>query len=257
MNRRILIIGIVCVVIAAFVIMFYPKPLPDLSLRMFIEPTNVEIGQYFEAEAWVRNRGKGKAGNFDVRVFFHSPFYDDYTLGDTSINGLKQDEEIKVFSRADLRLWDEGVHQIIIEVEPTDFTDKHDINNKKEYQITVVAPPKFPDLAIAAINIYPNQPQDNTYFYADVYIKNIGDAASGDYDVAIHIKDISRGYVYPIGTFRQGPMQPGEQYAVWSSDRVLVNDPGSFQLWVEIKPFLFDDKDDSNNIHGWAFTVKP
>jgi hypothetical protein len=257
LNRRILAIGIACIAIAAIVIMFYPKPRPDLSVsRMVVEPSNVEIGQYFEAEAWIRNYGKGKSGNFRVKTYFRSPFYDDYTLGDISIDGLSSGEEKQVFSRDDLRLWDEGFHQIIVEVKPLDFTDKDNTNNDKEYQITVVAP-DLPDLAIVSILVFPQQPQAGKMFYAEVNVKNIGNIASGDYDIAIHIKDISRGYVYPIGTFRRGPIQPGQQYVVWMSDMVRVNDPGSFQLWAEINPFQFDDEDDDNNIKYLSFTVNP
>ena len=252
-----MIIGIIGIVIAAFIIVSYPKPRPDLGVYWkYVEPSNVEIGQFFKAEAWVRNDGNGKSGNFRVKVYFHSPFYDDYSLGDISVYGLKQNEEKQVFFRDDLRLWDEGTHQIIIEVEPTDFTDKDYTNNEKEYQITVFAP-DLPDLAIVSMYVSPPQPQAGKFFYAEFSTKNIGEVASGYYDVAMQINDIARGHVYEIRTFRRGPMQPGQSYVCWSSDKVMVPEPGSFQLLVEIKPYQFDDADDRNNIKILSFSVKP
>lgn len=117
-------------------------------------------------------------------------------------------------------------------------------------------PPAHPDLAIAAVEIYPSQPQAGKAFKAVVYVTNKGDAASGQFDLAMHIKDVSRGYTYPVGTFRQSALQPGEQVP-WQSGDLRVNDPGAHQYWVEIVPFLFEDGNEQNNTYGWAFQVAP
>lgn len=108
-------------------------------------------------------------------------------------------------------------------------------------------PESVPDLMVSAIEVFPAQPQSGQSFSLNVYVTNVGQAPSGEYDVAINIEDISRGSVYPIGTFRQGPMNPEEDYCVYSSANVLVNFPGGHQVNVEIIPFQFEDGDPSNN----------
>jgi hypothetical protein len=78
----------------------------------------------------------------------------------------------------------------------------------------------------------------------------------GPIDLAIFIKDISRGSTYPVGTFRQPGLQPGENIAAYTSTDRRVNDPGSYQVHVEIQPFQFEDNNSQNNVFIWAFTVK-
>ena len=113
-----------------------------------------------------------------------------------------------------------------------------------------------PDLVISTIEVIPAQPQSGQFFGLNVYVANQGQASSGKYDVAINIQDISHGGTYPIGTFRQGAMNVGESYCVYSSTNVLVNDPGSYQVNVEIIPFLFDDGNTGNNSVSKPFTAK-
>lgn len=113
-----------------------------------------------------------------------------------------------------------------------------------------------PDLAISAIAVFPAQPTARQPFALNVYVRNQGQAASGEYDLVISIKDVSHGFTYPVGTFRQGKLQPGENVAAYASTNQLVNDPGSYQVDVEIRPFLFTDGNDANNTVIWAFAVK-
>jgi len=110
-----------------------------------------------------------------------------------------------------------------------------------------ITPESHPDLMVSAIEVFPAQPQSGQAFSLNVYVTNAGQAPSGEYDVAINIEDISHGSIYPIGTFRQGAMSPGENHCVYSSTNVLVNFPGSYQVNVEIIPFQFEDGDPSNN----------
>lgn len=119
-----------------------------------------------------------------------------------------------------------------------------------------IQPATHPDLAISAIEVFPSQPQAGQRFALNVYVTNQGNAPSGDYDVAIFIRDVSRSSTYPVGTFRQPGLQPGENVVAYTSTDRLVNDPGSFQVHVEIKPFLFQDGNTQNNTLIWAFTVK-
>ena len=77
-----------------------------------------------------------------------------------------------------------------------------------------------------------------------------------EYDVAISIEGISHGSTYPIRTFRRGAMNIGESYCVYSSTNVLVNYLGSYQVNVEIIPFLFDDGNTWNNSVSKPFTAK-
>ena len=120
---------------------------------------------------------------------------------------------------------------------------------------TPTPPQQLPDLSVASVDIFPSEPRAGERFTAVVYVANIGSASSGEYDLAMNMKDVSRGSAYPVGTFRQSPLQPGEQVAAWSSDQLMVNEPGAHQFWVEIKPFNFNDGNEQNNVYGWAFTV--
>ena len=120
-------------------------------------------------------------------------------------------------------------------------------------------PPKpdpLPDLSISAIEVFPAQPQSGQHFTLNVYVKNAGQAQSGEYDLAIFIRDVSRGSTYPVGTFRAGRLHPGDNVVAYSSSDRLVNDPGSYQVHVEINPWLFEDGNNQNNEAIWAFTVK-
>lgn len=116
-------------------------------------------------------------------------------------------------------------------------------------------PEPLPDLVISAIEVFPVQPQAGQDFAVKVYVKNAGQAPSGEYDLAISIKDVSRGSTYPVGTFRKAGLQPGKNILAHSSTDRLVYDPGSYQVHVEIQPFLFEDGSDQNNTARWAFTV--
>jgi len=117
-------------------------------------------------------------------------------------------------------------------------------------------PVNRPDLAISAIEIFPTQQQTGTHFAINIYVKNMGQAPSGKYDLAIFIKDVSHDSTYPVGTFRQDALQPGDNVVAYSSTNRLVNDPGSYQAHVEIEPFLFEDSNTNNNTAIRAFTVK-
>jgi hypothetical protein len=117
-------------------------------------------------------------------------------------------------------------------------------------------PEPLPDLTISAIEVFPAQPQAGQYFTVNVYVTNVGEAQSGEYDLAISIKDVSRGYSYPVGTFRNEGLYPGENVPAYSSSDRLVDDPGSFQVDVEIKPFNFEDGNEQNNTLIWAFSVQ-
>ena len=115
---------------------------------------------------------------------------------------------------------------------------------------------QLPDLAISAIEVFPVQPSAGQDFAVNIYVKNVGQVASGAYDLAIFIRDVSRGSTYPVGTFRQPGLGPGENVVAYTSTDRLVNFPGSYQTHVTIRPFLFKDGSDQNNTAIWAFTVK-
>lgn len=112
-----------------------------------------------------------------------------------------------------------------------------------------------PDLVVSTIEVFPVQPHAGTPFALNVYVKNAGSAPSGAYDLKIFIKDVSRSLTYPVGTFRRQGLQPGENVVAYSSTDRLVNDPGAYQVHVEIEPFLFEDGNPQNNQAIWAFTV--
>lgn len=116
-------------------------------------------------------------------------------------------------------------------------------------------PQRKANLRIAKVEVFPEQPQAGTRFTANVYVENDGDMASGDYDLALHIKDVARRATYPIGTFRKSGLQPGERVVAFTKNDLMVNSAGAHQLWVDIKPFGFADANSRDNSRGWAFDV--
>lgn len=89
-------------------------------------------------------------------------------------------------------------------------------------------PESLPDLVISAIEVFPAQPQFGQHFAVNVYVKNARQAPSGEYDLAIFIKDVSSRSTYPVGTFRKEGQQPGKNIVAYSSTNRLLNDPGSY-----------------------------
>lgn len=115
-----------------------------------------------------------------------------------------------------------------------------------------------PDLVISAIQVYPQhpvRPKAGRPFTVQVYVANVGGAVSGQYDIALFIRDVVRGFTYPIGTFRKEPMKPGESYPVYSSNDRMVNEPGFYRVHAEIKSFFFEDAHPENNMLVYDFVV--
>ncbi len=114
-------------------------------------------------------------------------------------------------------------------------------------------PSPKPNLAIVDVRTYPGQPRVGQAFTISVYVTNNGNAVSGDYDLGVTIKDVGRGDTYPVGRFHQSALHPGEQVS-WQKDYAMVNNPGSYQCWVD----LYTSGEDGNlqdNSKGWAFQV--
>lgn len=117
-------------------------------------------------------------------------------------------------------------------------------------------PAAQPNLAVASVQVHPSQPRAGQQFTVSVYVTNKGNAVSGDFDLAMNIRDVSRGSTYPVGTYRQGALQPGDQVP-WQSGNLMVNESGEHQFWVEIAPFLFQDGNQQDNTYRWSFQVTP
>ena len=119
------------------------------------------------------------------------------------------------------------------------------------------APTPLPDLMISGILVYPVQPKAGQYFTVQVYVKNAGQVPSGEFDLKISIKDVSRNFEYPGGTFLCKGLQPGEDTPVYISQDRRVDYPGEHQVWTEVVPFTEGPRDSNpqNNTFGWAFTV--
>lgn len=111
------------------------------------------------------------------------------------------------------------------------------------------------DLQIATIEVFPAQPQARQQFTLNVYITNAGDAPSGAYDLSLFLQDVSRSATYPIGTFRHEGVQPGERYVVYTSQQLLVNCPGAYEVQVEIHPWEGQDAHPDHDTVIWPFTV--
>lgn len=96
-------------------------------------------------------------------------------------------------------------------------------------------------LVVSAIKVAPLPRKASPHFPFGVFVKNIGGAPSGEYDLRILLKDVSNGYKYQIGTFRRQGLRPGEEAAAYSSTSGPLNGVGSYQVQAEIQPFLFED----------------
>jgi len=106
------------------------------------------------------------------------------------------------------------------------------------------------------VDVFPAHPQSVQFLALNAYITNEGDTPSGEYDLAIHINDISHGFTCVISTFREPGLRPRHNVPFYTSQNQQVNDVGSYQVRGEIAPFLFDDGNTWNNSVSKPFTAK-
>ena len=127
-------------------------------------------------------------------------------------------------------------------------------NEQKKEDENQVSEEKLPDLTIEVIEIFPRTPQSGKFFNATVYVKNIGNAPSEESSLTVKITNVSTGNIYPLVTHTVEILPPGQQ-TFWTTNKAMVNDSGSYQLWAEIISYTFDEKDENNNMKSWEFTA--
>lgn len=156
-----------------------------------------------------------------------------YEISEPLPRTLNQDNNFPVTNVVRILIpdWGLGTYHISVQVDPdNDIHESNENDNKLGKAIAVVQSPqasKIPDLTISAVRVFAERPRARVAFALNVYVGNIGNASSGEYDVAIFIRDLSHGYTYLVGTFRQVPMRPGENYSVYSTTDSPVNELGS------------------------------
>jgi hypothetical protein len=115
---------------------------------------------------------------------------------------------------------------------------------------------KLPDLAIVSAEIIPAAPRRGEKFAVEVRIENIGRVKSGEYDLEMVIKDVSRMTESSIATLRRSALQAGQR-DVWRGNSYVIDKPGAHQLRVTIEPSLPENGQIQNNTFNWAFQVTP
>lgn len=115
----------------------------------------------------------------------------------------------------------------------------------------------LPDLAVAAINIFPSNPSAKGNFYVDVYVTNIGDEnSSKEFTLTVKIIHFETGNFLPLGAHTiKDILLPGEQFKVWHTYEAMVNESGVYQISAEIISDNFEEKDESNNIKIVTFAA--
>ena len=126
-------------------------------------------------------------------------------------------------------------------------------SNKK--QASVTATPAVPDLAVTKIELSPAQIGVGQSFTIQVYVANLGGAASSSYDLKIDLRDVTRGTTSPIGTQRGQSLAPGEEVLAYETGQRQINQAGSYQVQVRLTP-AGTDSDAGNNGKDKAFTVQ-
>jgi hypothetical protein len=113
-----------------------------------------------------------------------------------------------------------------------------------------------PDLAVAVVEVFPEEPVQQAAFAYNVYATNLGTTHTGDFSLVVLIVDVVRGTRYPDTSQDRTGLDPGEQTLVESYDNRMVNCPGPHELRVEFT-VPEGDADPSNNVFVHPFTVQP
>ena len=112
------------------------------------------------------------------------------------------------------------------------------------------------DLVVTGIEISPRVPKAGHPFSLRIRIRNQGNAPSGEFLVQIHIRDVGRKSTYPVGSFRQKPLRPGEEIVAYTSERRMVNDFGFHRVHAEIRPLDSRAENSGKSSAAFGFAVK-
>ncbi len=119
------------------------------------------------------------------------------------------------------------------------------------------SPAHGPDLTIRNIEVHPVEPQAGEFFTFTVYIANIGDAPSGEYDVKEYIRDTGSPQDYRLVGSVRAPSVAADQTIPWEHEHAPIYKPGRYQVRFEIEPNGFEDANLKNNEYYWEFIVIP
>jgi hypothetical protein len=114
--------------------------------------------------------------------------------------------------------------------------------------------PASADLSVSNIELDPTSITTGTTFVIKVYVENIGGAASGEYDLTINLRDVTRGTTSPIGTLKGQSVAAGQEVLAYTTGQRQLFEAGSFQVQVILTP-AGSDAGANNNRRSLAFTV--
>jgi hypothetical protein len=117
------------------------------------------------------------------------------------------------------------------------------------------ATPVVSDLAVTAIELDPAQIGVGQPFIIRVYVANVGGAPSGEYDLTIALRDVTRGTTSPIGAQHGRRLEPGQDTLAYETGPRQLDQTGSFQVQVTLTP-AGPERDTNNNKKNQAFTVQ-
>jgi hypothetical protein len=113
--------------------------------------------------------------------------------------------------------------------------------------------PSFADLAVTGIVIIPNEPVAYEDFEGMVTVMNLGQTSSGEYDIAVILKD-PQGKTRSFPVDRQEPLIPGAEATIPVVE-LSMNAVGKCEMRVEIKPIQFTDGKAENNVMTKKFSA--
>jgi hypothetical protein len=131
----------------------------------------------------------------------------------------------------------------------------NDDKNDKSGGPAPTATKVVPDLAVTTIELDPPQIAIGQPFIVKVHVANVGGAPSGEYDLAISLRDVTRGTTSPIGAQHGQGLKPGQDTLAYETGPRQVDKTGSFQIQVTLTP-AGPDGDTNNDKKNRAFSVQ-
>lgn len=117
------------------------------------------------------------------------------------------------------------------------------------------ATPVMADLAVTNIELDPAQVAAGQPFTIKVYVTNRGNAPSGGYDLDVNLRDVTRGTTSPVGALKGQSIAPGEEVLAYETGQRTLDQSGSFQVLVDLRP-AGPDRETNNNKQNRAFTIQ-
>lgn len=117
-------------------------------------------------------------------------------------------------------------------------------------------PEPQPDLAVAAVNVFPQEPVQGIAYTRTIYAANHGTVHTGEFSYHVIAVDLTSGATYPDIWRTHAGLYPGESYSIDTFDEAYANCSGPHEVRVEFS-VPEGDINPGNNVLVQRFTVLP